>query len=462
MSKVAKLVISGPIGKPDKALQLEGIETSVSADMVRDWLNQNAKAKEIEVEIDSNGGSVTEGFIIHDLLIKSGKKITTVGLNVKSIATVIFLAGDTRKMSKNGEFLIHNPWIHPFDLGFEPLQADDFQKFADDMKAEEKRLIDFYAEKIGLPSNRKNELETMMDKDSNMKVDDALRLGFATEIINQTSAKSKVMVYAYSNNQTNILKKYTMSAKKDENKFFDKVLSKLDQLLVTAGLKAKNTSVTLADGSKLFGDGELEEGKSIFTDAELKTKLKDGDHLLSDGTALTIKDGVIEKVLPQVAAKFIKSIKASKKPNVKNEAITLENGESIYTDGALADGVAIFSDEEMTEALEDGDYSLSDGTTFSVVDGVVTNMVAPAAQDKSKTELNALKVTNARLVKELDAEKEKNKTLGTQIQEFKAELDGMKELFNKEPNIKKAMQNFQKDEKHNSTRFKTLRKSLTR
>ena len=99
---------------------------------------QNAKdAEELEVHIHSMGGDVNEGFAIYDALTNSGKKVTTVvDGNCFSIATVIFMAGSTRQMSKNAQFMIHNPWGGAFG------DAEEIQKYADQVKDAENRILD--------------------------------------------------------------------------------------------------------------------------------------------------------------------------------------------------------------------------------------------------------------------------------------------------------------------------------
>ena len=334
MSKIPRLIIDGPIGEPDAFLQLEGITTSISASTVGDWLAENKSAKEIEVEIRSNGGSVTQGFMIHDMLINSGKKITTVGYNVKSIATVIFMAGSVRKMAQNGEFLIHNPWIDPFSLGFGGLDADSLQQMADDMKSEEDRLVNFYKSKLALDEVKAGELRTIMDRDSNMAVDDVLSWGFATEVMTETTAKSKLEVYAYSDKVKSIIKAKNMAENKkkaEAKSAFGGILNGLKKLAKDAGIIEVKAAETETSDGVIYHDGELAVDTAVFTDAEMTTPVGDGEVTLVDGRVITVAGGIVTAIVESdseqeaVAALKIANLRLINEAKVKDAKIkTLE------------------------------------------------------------------------------------------------------------------------------------------
>jgi len=75
-----------------------------------------------------------------------------------------------------------------------------------------------------------------------------------------------------------------------------------------------------------------------------------------------------------------------------NKSASIEGGGSIYFDAdAIADGVAVFSDEEMTMKLDDKDYVMSDGSTVTVLDGKVTAIKAaePVNTDPADPAKNA-------------------------------------------------------------------------
>jgi ATP-dependent protease ClpP protease subunit len=81
----------------------------------------------------------------------------------------------------------------------------------------------------------------------------------------------------------------------------------------------------------------------------------------------------------------------------QNNSAAIDGGGSMYFDAdAIADGVAVYSDEEMTTKLADKDYVMSDGSTVTVVDGNVSAIKAskpvntPAADPAQNAEVTAL------------------------------------------------------------------------
>jgi len=140
---------------------------------VKNQIDAQKDAKEIVVHIHSPGGSVTEGLAIHDFLRSQGKPVTTkIEGSCYSIATVIALAGDTRKMTSNAEFMIHNPW------GAASGDKDDIKKYLDQLEEAENQIADFYASKTNIT---KEDALTLMKEETFMDVETAIKHGFVTE-----------------------------------------------------------------------------------------------------------------------------------------------------------------------------------------------------------------------------------------------------------------------------------------
>ncbi len=100
------------------------------------------------------------------------------------------------------------------------------------------------------------------------------------------------------------------------------------------------------------------------------------------------------------------------------------DGEPMYCDGELAQGSDVYSDEAMTTAYADGDYSLADGRDVTVAGGSITTLTDAEADD-SATDLAA---QNAALVAENAALKAENalkerKVVGLQ-NKLKAQVPG--------------------------------------
>ncbi len=105
-------------------------ESETSAKYFRDALDEIPEGSEIELHINSNGGSVKEGTAIYNLLKQHNSKITGVIDGVAhSIAFLILQACDVRIAMLGTSALIHNMW-----MGIAG-NATQLRKAADDLDA---------------------------------------------------------------------------------------------------------------------------------------------------------------------------------------------------------------------------------------------------------------------------------------------------------------------------------------
>lgn len=82
---------------------------------VSDFLKELDNSKDIDIFINSGGGSVFAGIAIYSMLKRhNGKKTVHVDGLAASIASVIALAGDEVIIPKYATFMIHNPLIFLF------------------------------------------------------------------------------------------------------------------------------------------------------------------------------------------------------------------------------------------------------------------------------------------------------------------------------------------------------------
>jgi ATP-dependent protease ClpP protease subunit len=251
----------------------------ISLSQVVKQINSNQDAEELVIHIRSRGGDVTEGFAIHDVLVASGKKVTTIieGL-CASIATVIALAGSTRKMNENSKFFIHNPWGDPFNM--KGYTADDYQKRAEEIRIAENDLLDFYERKTGADRAK---IADMMKVETEMAADEALELKFITDIVETVSVNAFASLGTKPNNNTEM---------KNKNKLASMLKNALTVL--TGGIVALD--MTLKDGTAITveTDGDTpKKGDAVTANGE---PLADGDHELADGTIISVAGGKITEV----------------------------------------------------------------------------------------------------------------------------------------------------------------------
>lgn len=257
----------------------------------------SAEDEDIDIRLHCDGGSVTEGWAIYDRLRATGKRITaTVEGNCASMATVVLMAApkERRRAYQSAHICVHNPWMCPWALG-DAVTADDLQKYANDLRAEQSKMVDLYVERCGCD---REEIQSLMDEDKYIDTERALQLGIIGEIAAPLSAKKKDFSES---------KKHSMNEKTsemDENKVEVKA-SVLDRILAKLGLKSlddfkdepmQGMDLSTADGSTLTVDRE--EGSPEVGD----TARPDGEHLMPDGTTIVVENGVIAEIRPKEEA----------------------------------------------------------------------------------------------------------------------------------------------------------------
>lgn len=183
----------------------------ISSDsMAEGTISSNSLAKELEkldknintinVYINSYGGEVSEGLAIYNQLKRHPAKINTYCDSFAcSIASVIFMAGDKRIMYDNTLLMIHNAWTHIIG------NSSEFRKAADDLDKINKSSINIYLSKVNIS---RQELERMMDEETWITSEEALSMGFATQVLKDNTDKAcasakKAVLEAIKNNRNN-------------------------------------------------------------------------------------------------------------------------------------------------------------------------------------------------------------------------------------------------------------------
>lgn len=128
---------------------------------------------QINVNINSYGGEVSEGLAIYNALKRHPAQICTrVDGFACSIASVIFMAGDVRCMADASLLMVHNAWTY----GSGDAQA--LRKLADDMETITQASKAAYLSCISITDE---ELTALMDAETWITPENALAWGFATE-----------------------------------------------------------------------------------------------------------------------------------------------------------------------------------------------------------------------------------------------------------------------------------------
>lgn len=309
----AHIFLIGCIGDPG----MFSYEPFFTVNDVRNHIQNNSEAEELIVHITTQGGRVDDAFAMHDLLTTSGKKITTIGEGmVASSGTILLLSGTKRQLTKYSRVMIHNPY------GSVEGDADQLQKAADEMQRCEERIQGFYADKTGTPASK---FDKWMKEEKYMDADEALELGFVTEILEPVKAVALIHT-TNSQNQNSLLMDFLLEAKKTLLEIKNQVFG-----------APKNLDLTDATGKKVVVEtakAEAEVGDPCSIDNQ---PAADGDLIIpAMNKTLVISNGKISEIKevaaatdPEPAADPSKNVETEAVNKLKKEleAVNVKNGE---------------------------------------------------------------------------------------------------------------------------------------
>ncbi len=243
---------------------------------------------EINVVINSGGGYVTEGFAIYDRLASLSQTVNTTVLGLcGSIATVIAQAGKKglRSGYENSDYFIHPPAWSPQSP--DPIEADELQQIADDLKANQTKLANFYSQ------NGTGTADFFLDKMKEAKslsMQEAKDLGLIDNIIStQIKAATIYKFAAHTSKPINTMNAF-------ENKMKEMFAAFKNEITSIVKPMVKNEKATSEDGIDIFFDGSLAEGTKVFSDEAMTVPAPDAELVIS-GTTYTIAGGEVTKVV---------------------------------------------------------------------------------------------------------------------------------------------------------------------
>lgn len=156
-------------------------ESDVSSYNLSKQLEEMQGVKKLDVYINSYGGEVAEGLAIYNALKRKAQtcEVTTYCDGMAcSIASVIFMAGTVRKMSRASLLMIHNAWT----VG--EGNAAQLRKLADDMDIITSASVEAYKERCSISENK---IRALMDGETWLTPKDAVKYGFATDIVEENT-----------------------------------------------------------------------------------------------------------------------------------------------------------------------------------------------------------------------------------------------------------------------------------
>lgn len=175
-----KIEVKGAIIGNDQQWIYDWLELeATSPKKVNDSIIKAEQGEELEVEINSGGGSVFAGSEIYTALKNYPGKVTVniVGLAASS-ASIIAMAGDKIRMSPTAQIMIHN--VSSMAWG----DYNEMDKMADILKGTNDSISNAYQLKTG---KSKEELLDMMNQETWLTSQEALKHGFIDEVMFDTT-----------------------------------------------------------------------------------------------------------------------------------------------------------------------------------------------------------------------------------------------------------------------------------
>ena len=247
-----------------------------SADVVKRVLKDNPEVKDIKFNIHCNGGSVSEGLTIYDILRNSGRNIfMNIEGSCHSMAVILLLAApaENRTGNVNLRALVHRVYCPMYGY----YTADELKLLSEDVVREENAILDIYENRTG--KNRAS-LAAWMKAEKERTSQELLNMNFISKI-NSYNTNSK-------NAKMNKKEKAQNATKKA-----DTFLNKLKNLLNSAMV---NFDYQDAEGNVVFSTETEEDTLAVGDTVTLADGSTEGTFTLADGRVVTIVDNVVTEI----------------------------------------------------------------------------------------------------------------------------------------------------------------------
>ena len=160
-----------------KVIRIDGVigtgKDEISSQMVREQLPVNG-TDPISVKIHSEGGSVFEGFAIHDIFAAyQGPKTCSRESSAFSIASFVPTAFDDVEISSNGYMMLHNPYAVAEG------DDEDFAKQSALLGQLKSSMVTAYSQRSG---KSEEEIKAILKSETYLNAQQAVEMGFAKRI----------------------------------------------------------------------------------------------------------------------------------------------------------------------------------------------------------------------------------------------------------------------------------------
>lgn len=201
-------------------------DEEVSANSLKNELEELGDVSKINVHINSSGGSTFQGLAIHNLLKQNKAQINVyVDGIAASSASIIAMAGDKVYMPRTSLMMIHNCWT--LAIG----NAEELRKTADDMDKIAEAYKSAYMSKVNITREK---LEELLANETYLTAEECVEMGFADDILED----EKIAVNSFANksilnlvNRLKVAEEKNKAPNVDENIIEDKIKEVLNEII---------------------------------------------------------------------------------------------------------------------------------------------------------------------------------------------------------------------------------------
>lgn len=188
------------------------VESTTSANYVRKAIDEAGDVDEINVYINSIGGSVAEGNAIYNILKRTKAKVTAyIDAFAYSVASVIAMAADKVVMPSNTTMMIHNAMMGCFG------NSEELRQAAANLDKINEASCNTYLVKAKDKLTRET-LQELLDKETFFTADEALTYGLCDEVVDPVNT-----------DDTDYLEEVIKQALENKNPVAKKVIKRIKQ-----------------------------------------------------------------------------------------------------------------------------------------------------------------------------------------------------------------------------------------
>ncbi|MDO7888197.1 ATP-dependent Clp protease proteolytic subunit [Hymenobacter cheonanensis] len=312
------------------------------------------------------GGLTRHAVEIYNYLRGLGIPIRAHVLSITaSSGTIVALAADEITLEHTAQWMVHRP-LYP--NGTFAQRGEDLRADADRLDREEQNLIDIYA---AATSQDEAAIRALISVDRVMSAQEALDFGFITAV-KPLTGKAPSTAQAQARLRT-VRQAVARADKRAVAQLRTQAAASTKPRPKNAARSAASTPRPMATTTKKPGAKPAPQNRSGLTAAQKP---------IADAIRAMAKAAGIKAT--------IEGADATEPEATVVETVLADGAGSLFTDGEPAEGSAVFNDDALSVATDDGTYGTDDGRDIVVAGGVIDSITEAEASGEPQTDTEAL------------------------------------------------------------------------